>query len=121
MDTYEQKYHKYKSKYLKLKSQLKVQSGGGNSQNIPTLTLIKAEWCGHCQRFKPEWEELQKTYNEVQYKTIDSENKEQLSKYEFKGFPSIFLEINDNPKSYIEYNGTRTKEQIIKFIEENKN
>lgn len=31
------------------------------SANTVTFVLIYADWCGHCQRYKPTWKELEKT------------------------------------------------------------
>ena len=82
---YRSKYLKYKSKYLKLKSQNLVlldknqkdfplnkmknltlknkltsvkQTGGAKTE----VYLFKADWCGHCQAFKPTWNKLNENY-----------------------------------------------------------
>ncbi len=62
---YTKKYLKYKEKYLKLKKmeeemnkKTMIMTGGGNKDDKKTLALFKAEWCGHCQAFKPTWNKL---------------------------------------------------------------
>lgn len=113
MKTYQDKYLKYKSKYIKLKKKLNFNmSGGGNNK---TLILIKAEWCGHCQRFKSVWDELPKHLPNIVFKILDSdENKTEIDKYNIKGYPTLILKINDKN---IVYEGERTIEKIKEFVE----
>jgi thiol-disulfide isomerase/thioredoxin len=110
-------YLKYKSKYLKLKNQncsACVQLGGNNSKI--ELILFKADWCGHCKRFVPTWEKMQKKYkNKYNFITIDSNEKEQLKNWNVKGFPTIYVKNNNTA---VEYGGLREEEDIIKFIKE---
>ena len=120
MDTYQNKYLKYKNKYLKLRNNLNnslsntTQTGGGNKK---TLTLIKADWCGHCQRFKETWEALPTKIKYINFKTLDNDlNKDEIKKYEFKVVPSIFLEDGDD---ITEYTGKRDIESLKKFVESN--
>lgn len=117
MKTYQEKYFKYKKKYQDLKNKLAKNkfklSGGGNK----TLVLIKAEWCGYCQKFKSVWEKLPGELNNINFKVLDSElNQDEIKKYDFKGYPSIYLEY-DNRK--IEYKGNRSLEDIKNFVLEN--
>jgi len=113
MKTYQEKYLKYKFKYIKLKQNInsKIMVGGANK----TLTLIKADWCGHCKQFKHIWEELPKHIKNVNFKLLDSDkNEKEIKKYDILGYPSIFLEIGDKK---IPYDGERTVSGISKFIE----
>ena len=110
--SYQEKYLKYKNKYINLKNQRQyAQSGGANVE----IKLIKADWCGHCQNFLPTWENLQNNYNnKYKFTTLDSEkDKSEINKLKINGFPTILI----NNK---EYNGDRTEESIITFIEQNK-
>ena len=115
MKTYQEKYLKYKAKYLALKNNINLsQNGGGNKK---TLTLIKAEWCGHCIAFKETWEKLPGHIKYINFKVLDSDNnKSEIEKYNIKGYPSIFLEIGNKK---IEFNGKRNIEEIKKFVENN--
>ena len=54
---YYKKYLMYKTKYLNLKYN---QNGGGNKINV---ILFKADWCGHCIKFKPNWKKISETYS----------------------------------------------------------
>ena len=112
---YKLKYEIYKSKYLSLKNQ------NGGSSNKPTLYLFKAEWCGHCKHFAPEWEKLKnnsKINNKVNFVTMDSEkDREEINKnWNIEGFPTIILKKGDKK---IDYNSARTEEHIINFLNKN--
>jgi thiol-disulfide isomerase/thioredoxin len=116
---YSEKYLKYKTKYLELKKLLTndVQTGGANDKN---LILFKAEWCGHCKNFLPEWNELQKSdlKNKVNFITYDSDkNSNEIKQWKIDGYPTMYLQQGKNA---IEYQGNRTKEEITKFINETK-
>lgn len=123
MKTYQEKYLKYKQKYLLLKNKLNSsisQTGGGNKDNgqyEKTLTLIKADWCGFCKAFKPIWEDLPSKIKYVNFKTLDNDiNKKEIEKYDISGYPSLVLEIGDKK---IKYEGKRNVESIKKFVEKN--
>lgn len=79
---------------------------------MPNITLYYAEWCGHCQRFKPEWERLKKTAKD-KYPSITVEDYEQgknpevMRKAGINGYPTI--KVNGK-----EYNGKRNAEEILK-------
>jgi protein disulfide-isomerase-like protein len=119
-DSYKLKYFKYKKKYLDLKKATseKVLTGGA-LENKPKLVLFKAEWCGHCRNFKPTWEAMKNSLTNIDFKTYDADNDESvMSKYGIQGFPTIVLEKNDK---VIEYNGERSVDNIIQFVNENLN
>lgn len=115
MKTYQEKYVKYKLKYLKLKNTfLSIQNGSGYNK---TLTLIKADWCGHCKAFKNIWDDLPTHISDINFKLLDSENnKDEIKKYNIKGYPSIFLEEGNKQ---IEYDGSRDVKSIKNFVENN--
>ena len=118
---YKLKYEKYKAKYLALKNKLNISQLGGSSEK-PELYLFKAEWCGHCKNFKPEWGKLKKNSKlkeKVNFITMDSDiNQKEINEWKIEGFPTIILKKGSNA---IEYNGNRTVEEIENFIKENIN
>lgn len=62
-----------------------------------TLVLVYADWCGHCQRFKPTMEELEKDSNRsIQTARIrdDVFPKSQLSSAKIEGYPTLMLVEN---------------------------
>jgi len=89
------------------------------------VNLYYADWCGHCQRFKPEWEVLKTKLDDLgishaEYE--DSRNKDQISEAKIQAFPTIRVKTGTDE---IEYNGPRTAGEILNFIgvvpEEKKN
>jgi thiol-disulfide isomerase/thioredoxin len=75
--------------------------------------------CGHCKKFNPEWEKLQKmvdddraplTLNKVD--GTDEANKDLVNQYNVKGFPTIIVEFGN--KSSV-YDGERTAEAVFKW------
>jgi thiol-disulfide isomerase/thioredoxin len=113
-DNYRNKYLKYKEKYLNLKN---IQSGGKNTENKHTLYLFKADWCGHCNAFKNNWEELKKDKelsNKINFITVDSNDKSKINQWKISGYPTIIFHKNESDA--IEYNDNRDVNSIKKFI-----
>ena len=111
---YKEKYIKYKNKYLQLKHK-NNQSGGGTTEQ-PTLYLFKADWCGHCNSFKNEWENIIQNpiiKNKIKFETVDSTNTSMINKWGINGFPTLILKTDNKA---IEYTNERSAESIIKFI-----
>lgn len=84
------------------------------------LTLYHANWCGHCQEFKPVWNKVKLENKNQNIKFIDLEESEldkdklpKIGRQTIRGFPTI--KINDNGMEY-EYNGKRTYKAFSKFI-----
>lgn len=97
-----------------------------NKINV-VVELFKANWCGYCVRFMPEWKnfkELAKLPNDkinfdvVAYEvTTDKELMDQVKKnkkYDFSGFPTLMITIGDNKP--IKYSGNRVGTEIMDFI-----
>jgi len=80
-----------------------------DNKSKPKVILLKAEWCGYCKKFKPEWEILTNNNNlnnKVEFITLDSEkDKEEINKYKIQGFPTILINKNNKITSY---EGSRT-------------
>lgn len=75
------------------------------------LVLFYADWCGHCKKIKPIWEEAAKDVNKNENKMIkvncgDGKDKDQeiMKKYKIDGYPTIIKFVNGTPKVY---NGDR--------------
>jgi protein disulfide-isomerase A6 len=112
MDTYKEKYLKYKAKYINLQNKLNKRGGGNNQVNI---ILFKADWCGHCKSFKPTWEKITELYNKkYNFIVYDADTqKEIFKKYEVDAFPTILIEYGDN---VVPYEGDRSFEEMNDFL-----
>ena len=86
----------------------------------PTMVLFYAEWCGHCTKLKPSWEEASKKANADSTRMIKidvggktPEQKALMEKYEVDGFPTIIVFQNGTP---VPYEGTRTTDAFLKTL-----
>jgi len=83
------------------------------------VELYYAEWCGHCQRFKPEWAKLKEELEKKGMKWAEYESEKDGQKMEeenIKGFPTIVIIMNGKKN---EYNGQRTASDIMSFVNGN--
>lgn len=83
-----------------------------------SLILFYADWCGHCKKFMPIWNEFKTKINTDKYNIMEIESKDQfVNKINtLKGYPSLFY-INDN--KVIEYNDNRDVDSLINFLNKN--
>jgi len=86
----------------------------------PTLVLFYADWCGHCTKLKPTWEEAAKKANIEKNRMIQldvggktPEQKALMDKYEIDGFPTIMVFQNGVATPY---QGTRTTEAFLQSL-----
>jgi thiol-disulfide isomerase/thioredoxin len=111
-DVYQTKYLKYKQKYLDLKKLEKQLMKGGDDKD--KLVLYKAEWCGHCQRFKPAWEQLKNQNINVSFVEYDADkDRTVIKKNNIHGYPTIHYKKGE---TVYEYNGERTVEGLMNFV-----
>ena len=99
-------------------------STGGSNEKLTLNTdnqvmFMYADWCGHCQAFKPEWEAFEGwcKNNGVTCKPInggDESNAPLVQKYGIEGFPTVLLCDKDGNK-ISEHNGARSKDALISF------
>jgi len=93
---------------------------GGNSGNISTdneIIFVYADWCGHCNAFKPEWSKFEEWANEngVKSKKVEGDKEQALcEKHQIQGFPTI-LKLNSNGDKVSEYMGERNSNGLIQF------
>jgi len=100
------------------------------SNDKKTLYFFKANWCGHCQRFKPVWDEVVEHCNsknsdkyagiELVELDIDQvESKPLMQKHGVRGFPHVVItDSSESTENDLVFNRNRTKEDLIAFIEE---
>ena len=96
-------------------------------RNGRVCVLFYADWCGHCQRFKPEWSQCKEMHQKQQnnsYKLADIESaaldalkgkmSDMPSLVDVSGFPTISM--YDNGKKTADYNGERTADALMTFL-----
>ena len=80
----------------------------------PMFIKFYANWCGHCKKIKPEWDETAEEVNKKNKKMLkvncgngSKKEKEIMSKYNIDGYPTIIVFDNGVASPY---EGKRTKE-----------
>lgn len=96
-------------------------------RNTKQVTFVKfyAPWCGHCKNLAPTYskvaDKLKDVAKIVSINCDQEENKPVCGKYGVQGFPTLklfpsSLITKGRNKEPIDYNGARTKKEIIDFI-----
>jgi protein disulfide-isomerase A1 len=87
------------------------------------LLEFYAPWCGHCKALAPKYEELGELYSTDAFSKLVTIAKVDATANdvpdEIQGFPTIKLFAAGKKDSPIDYSGSRTIEDLVKFIEEN--
>jgi thiol-disulfide isomerase/thioredoxin len=84
------------------------------------VQLFYANWCGHCNKFKPEWEEFKKLAKGggIEYEEYEADkDKQKVDEANVSGFPTIRITMNGNTE---DYNGERTADAILSFVKGDK-
>lgn len=84
-----------------------------------TILYFYMPGCGHCEKFNPEWEKLQKLVDDnraplrlSKLDGTDDANKAVAEQNGVKGFPTIVLEFGGKSKTY---DGERTADAVYKW------
>jgi len=83
-----------------------------------------APWCGHCKRLKPTWDSLAEKYESIKDRLViakmdATENDLPPSvPFQVSGFPTLKYK-KAGSRDFIDYNGDRSLESLIEFVEEN--
>jgi thiol-disulfide isomerase/thioredoxin len=92
-----------------LKEGFETQSGDLDEQvkSGTKLVLFYADWCGHCKKIKPVWDETANEVNVDEVKMIkvncgegNEKDQEIMKKYSIDGYPTIIKFVNGKPSLY---------------------
>ena len=94
---------------------------GENVQDEAELLFFYTDWCPHCKKAKPIWEELKNTYDnnvinntKVAFIDVDCDKEEALAdKYQVEGYPTIKLAYKGQ---VIEYDAKPDLETLKDFL-----
>jgi thiol-disulfide isomerase/thioredoxin len=87
------------------------------------VALFYADWCPHCQHFKPHFKKAMQTLNgktdkngnKLRLEMVDCEAHKDLSKkYDIPGYPTVKLIKDDGTQ--VEYGGERNYESLRKYL-----
>jgi thiol-disulfide isomerase/thioredoxin len=90
----------------------------------PKLVFLYMDGCVWCERFKPQWEQFKTNYaaqlSALGVKAVEFERKEAgAAKYmqHVDGYPTVLF---DRPQGVVKYDGQRTPDALIAFVEAQK-
>lgn len=93
---------------------------GFDNQESPMLVMYYADWCGHCKKAKPHFEELmKKNMNGLKIMALDADDKSNADLFKsqnIQGFPTIRYYSKGLNNDYKEFDGERTLEGFQDFI-----
>ena len=97
-----------------------------NNEDVLIL-FFKTEWCPHCKKAMPEWNEFTNYVDKlndkndyvIRHSIIDCDKQEKIAeKYNIEAYPSIILLYK---KVKYEYDASPNKNNLIKFLESSTN
>ena len=116
-------YKKYISD--KNSSQPKKQTCATGESKSADLYLFYTEWCPHCKKTKPEWEQLKKNYSgnnnvngyKLNFIDVDCDaNPEIADKFKVEGYPTIKLVKGNQIVEFDAKADVKTLEQFLSTV-----
>ncbi|GBB90229.1 hypothetical protein RclHR1_01710029 [Rhizophagus clarus] len=87
------------------------------------LVEFYAPWCGHCKNLAPTYEKVAQDYAQESaciVANMDATKNEAVAKrYDVRGFPTIKFFPKGENKTTIDYQGSRTEQDFIDFLNKN--
>ena len=81
------------------------------------VMLFYADWCGHCTKFKPVWEQLKSGFDQrgIAHEEHESAEKEIMDVFDIQGYPTIKIEQSGIVS---DYPGSRDRDSILSYVSE---
>lgn len=120
-------YFRSSTVYNANRENMQNESDASSASKTATMMLFYADWCPHCVKAKPEWNDLKDEFtgkkingykmNFVEYNcsSTDGENADIAAKYNVNGFPT-FKMVKDNQVFTYDLNGPPTKASLENFL-----
>ena len=80
------------------------------------VMLFYANWCSHCVKFKPLWDDMKKKYSskKIQFKEFeDKTNPQEMKMYNIQAFPTIKIKQGNKVN---DYNGLMNPTAISSYL-----
>lgn len=80
------------------------------------MVLFYAPWCGHCKKFKPEYEKAAASLrkeNLILAKVDATAEKVLAGRFKIRGYPTVKFFVKGEP---IDYNAGRTEKEVINWV-----
>ena len=90
--------------------------------DVPTCCLFHADWCPHCTKLMPVWNEFkQKHGGKCKIVEVEAKEKNVMKKHDVNGYPTIKFLPNglSNPEGSKEFKGERDVDSLASFVDEN--
>ena len=106
-------------------SQPKKQTCASGESKSTDLYLFYTEWCPHCKKTKPEWEQLKKNYSgnnnvngyKLNFIEVDCDaNPEIADKFKVEGYPTIKLVKGNQIVEFDAKPDVKTFEQFLSTV-----
>ena len=92
-----------------------------SSQQKKKVTLYYADGCGHCDAFKPVWNEFKdycnKNTNNIKVEDCNCALESEVEKCSTAGITGVPTVLVENNSSVQEYTGSRDLNTLITFVE----
>jgi thiol-disulfide isomerase/thioredoxin len=98
---------------------------GASEPPVATIQMFKVDWCPHCKKATPEFENVQQKYDgkiinghKLNFEIVDGEdpkNESLVNNYNIKGYPTVILTKSDDEKP-VELDGKVDEPTLVKFM-----